>query len=223
MTCGLIPATILHAVLGSAIPGGCFGDKSTESCSALQLFRIPPHFCFCHQMNSWPSEGEGRGCLSPLDFESISKKMLFFQFRGVKTKFHHKFWPPLEKSLGKSPTGPSWKKSLRRPWMNLWVVEQQVQMDVSIWDAVHSHSMGVSAEWSRCLSSGAQRASDSVAPLWQSSAGWMPARIERLFAGVGRRHPVTISMASLLAGQWGRCEHCGTWQERSTLLQNGPG
>ena len=119
MTCGLIPATILHAVLGSAIPGGCFGDKSTESCSALQLFRIPPHFCFCHQMNSWPSEGEGRGCLSPLDFESISKKMLFFQFRGVKTKFHHKFWPPLEKSLGKSPTGPSWKKSLRRPWMNL--------------------------------------------------------------------------------------------------------
>jgi len=38
-------------------------------------------------------------------FEIISKKRLFFQFRGVKNKFHH-FWPPLEKILGKSPTGP---------------------------------------------------------------------------------------------------------------------
>ena len=34
----------------------------------------------------------GRGGLAPLDFEIISKKRLFFQFRGVKNKFHH-FWP----------------------------------------------------------------------------------------------------------------------------------
>ena len=107
--------------------------------------------------------------------------------------------------------------------MNLWVVEQQVKMDVSIWDAVHSHSMGVSAEWSRCLGSMARCARDSVAPLRQSSAGWMPAKIGRLFAGVGRRRPVTIRKASLMAGQWGRCEHRGTRQERSTLLLNGPG
>ena len=82
MASGLIPATILHAVLGSAIPGGCLGDGSTESRSALQLFSIPPHFCFCLQMNSWASEGEGRGCLDPLDFEIISKKCYFFNFQG---------------------------------------------------------------------------------------------------------------------------------------------
>jgi len=41
--------------------------------------------------------GTGRqGGLGPLDFEIISNKRLFFQFRGIKNKFHH-FWPPLEK------------------------------------------------------------------------------------------------------------------------------
>ena len=34
----------------------------------------------------------GRGAFSPLDFEIISIKRLFFQFRKVKNKFHH-FWP----------------------------------------------------------------------------------------------------------------------------------
>jgi len=43
--------------------------------------------------------GGGQG--PTLDFEIISKKRLFFQFRGVKSKFHH-IWPP-------------WKKSFRRP------------------------------------------------------------------------------------------------------------
>jgi len=51
-----------------------------------------------------------------------------------------------------------------------------------------------------CLGSVTRRAGDSVAPLWRSSAGWMPARIGRLSAGVGRRHPVTIRKASLMAG-----------------------
>jgi len=58
----------------------------------------------------------------------------------------------------------------------------------------------VSAEWSRCLGSMTRRARDSVAPLRRSSAGWMPARIVRLSAGAGRRHPVTIRKASLMAG-----------------------
>jgi len=58
----------------------------------------------------------------------------------------------------------------------------------------------VSAEWSRCPGSMARRATDNVAPLRRSSAGWMPARIGRLFADVGRRHPVTIRRASLMAG-----------------------
>jgi len=55
----------------------------------------------------------------------------------------------------------------------------------------------VSAEWKRCSGSMARRARDSVAPLRRSSAGWMPARMGRLSARVGRRHPVTIRMASL--------------------------
>ena len=58
----------------------------------------------------------------------------------------------------------------------------------------------VSAEWSRCPESVARHASDSVGPLRRSSAGWMPARIPRLSAGVERRHPDTIRKASLMAG-----------------------
>ena len=50
----------------------------------------------------------------------------------------------------------------------------------------------VSAEWSRCLGSMPRRARGSVAPLRRSSAGWMPARMGRLSAGVRRRHPLTI-------------------------------
>jgi len=56
----------------------------------------------------------------------------------------------------------------------------------------------MSAEWSRCPGSIARCARESVGPL-RSSAGWMPARIWRLSAGVGRRHPVTIRKASLMA------------------------
>ena len=56
----------------------------------------------------------------------------------------------------------------------------------------------VSAKWSRCPGSVARRPRDCVAPLQRSSAGWMPARIGRLSAGVGRRHPVTIRKESLM-------------------------
>ena len=47
----------------------------------------------------------------------------------------------------------------------------------------------VSAEWSRCPGSMVWHAKDSVAPLRQNSAGWMPARVGKLSTGVGRRHP----------------------------------
>jgi len=80
----------------------------------------------------------------------------------------------------------------------------------------------VSAEWSRCPGFMTRRARDSVAPLRRSSAGWMPARIGKLTPGVGRRHPVTICQASLMGGQCGMYEHCGTRQECSTPLLNGP-
>ena len=68
----------------------------------------------------------------------------------------------------------------------------------------------------------ARRPRDSVAPLRRSSAGWMPTRIGRLSAGVGRSHPVTIRKASLMVGSIRRYEYCGTKQERSTLQSNGP-
>jgi len=58
----------------------------------------------------------------------------------------------------------------------------------------------VSAEWSRCPGSMARWARDSVAPFRQSSTGWMPARIGRLSAGVGRKHPVTVCKVLFMAG-----------------------
>jgi len=73
------------------------------------LLHTPLSESITHQ--PWASEG---GALASLDFEIISKKRLFFQFRGVKNKFHH-IWPPLEKNLGKIPYCPPWKKSFRRP------------------------------------------------------------------------------------------------------------
>ena len=39
---------------------------------------------------------------------TISAKKVFFKFRVVKNKFYHS-WPPLEKLLEKSTSGPSWK------------------------------------------------------------------------------------------------------------------
>jgi len=68
-------------------------------------------------MQKTPGHGRRKGGqegLGPLDFEIISKKRLFFQFRGVKAIFTT-FDPPVEKILGKSPTGPPLGKSIRRP------------------------------------------------------------------------------------------------------------
>jgi len=70
-------------------------------------------------------------------------------------------------------------------------------MGVSIGDAVHSHPV---TEWSRCPGSMARRARGSMAPLRRNSVGWMPARIGRLSAGIGRRHPVTVHKVSLMTG-----------------------
>jgi len=60
--------------------------------------------------------GGARRGLALLDFEIISKKGCFFNFEGQKPNFTV-CAPPLEKILGKSPTGPPWKKSFRRPWL----------------------------------------------------------------------------------------------------------
>jgi len=47
--------------------------------------------------NAWARRKGGQ---DPQDFEIIGKKRLFFQFRGVKNKFHH-LWPPPGKIFGK--------------------------------------------------------------------------------------------------------------------------
>ena len=52
----------------------------------------------------------------------------------------------------------------------------------------------VSAEWSSCPGSMVRRARESVASLGRWIAGWMSARIGRLSAGVGRRHPATVGL-----------------------------
>jgi len=69
----------------------------------------------------------------------------------------------------------------------------------------------VSAEWSRCLVSLVRYARDSVAPLRRSSARWMPAWMGRLCASVGRRHPVTIRKALLMAGSIRRVWELQPW------------
>ena len=61
--------------------------------------------------------GVGRGSwggLVPLDFENFSNKRLFFQFRGVKTKFHH-FGPLPWKISEKSLSGAPLEKILPTP------------------------------------------------------------------------------------------------------------
>jgi len=58
--------------------------------------------------------GDRRGLGVPLEFEIISKKRLFFQFRGVETKFHH-FCPPRKKFWENPLLATPWKKSLQRP------------------------------------------------------------------------------------------------------------
>ena len=71
--------------------------------------------------------------------------------------------------------------------------------DKTFQPAQDSSSYRVNAKWSRCSGSIARRARVNVASLGRNSPGWMPARIERLSAGVGHWHPVTIGKASLMA------------------------
>jgi len=77
----------------------------------------------------------------------------------------------------------------------------------------------MSAEWitTTCPGSMARRARDSVAPLRGSSASWVPARIGKLSARVGRKHPVTIHKTSLKAGSMRR-----VWSLRHQTGTPGP-
>ena len=61
--------------------------------------------------------GRGGGATGPSStpgFWKVRQQRLFFEFRGVKNKFHH-FWPLPGNVLEKSPSGPPWKKSVRHP------------------------------------------------------------------------------------------------------------
>jgi len=57
---------------------------------------------------------EGQGGYCPPWILKLLAKKLFLQCRGVKNLFHH-FWPPLEKNLGKSPTGLPLEEILPTP------------------------------------------------------------------------------------------------------------
>jgi len=83
---------------------------------------------------------------------------------------------------------------------NCWVVVRLVQMGVSIRDAAHPHPVD---RWALTRAD-VQASWHGVAPLRRSSASWLPASIGRLFAGVGRRHPVTVRKASLMTGSMWR-------------------
>ena len=73
----------------------------------LQGFR-ETHLRSCRTNHGRRKGGQGCGQEPPWILKLLAKKGCFFQFRAVKTKFHH-FWTPLEKILAKSPTGPPGK------------------------------------------------------------------------------------------------------------------
>jgi len=84
--------------------------------------------------------------------------------------------------------------------INWWVVVRWVQR-VSRFETPCICTQWTDDRWVEQMSRlRARRARNSVAPLRQRSASWIPARMERLSTGVGRRHPVTIHKASLIAG-----------------------
>jgi len=104
---------------------------------------------------------------------------------------------------------------------NSWVCVRRAQM--SRFEPPCTRTGGrVSAEWSKCPGSIARRARESVTPLRRSTAGWMSARKGRWSAGIGRRHPVTISKSSLTAGSmkrvWALRHHTRTQCRSSPIL-----
>jgi len=92
--------------------------------------------------------------------------------------------------------------------MNWWVVVRRVQTGVSIclrrrafapWEREQ-----VSTEWSRCPGYTAWVLETVWLHCDEVQQVWMPARMGRLSAGAGRRHPVKIRKASLMAGSMRR-------------------
>jgi len=69
----------------------------------------------CRKGGAWP----------PLGFEIISKKRLFFQFRGVKTKFHH-FCSHWKKFWGNPLLAPSLEKILPTPMIGISVPAKKI-------------------------------------------------------------------------------------------------
>jgi len=117
--------------------------------------------------------------------------------------------PPIPHSIGDPPTAPLLSDKLR----SCCAADTNGCLDLR--RPAFALDERVSAEWNRCPDSMAWSVRDSVAPLRRSSADWMPARIRRLSAGVGRRHPVTIRKASLMAGSmrrvWALRHQTGAW------------
>ena len=107
-------------------------------------------------------------------------------------------YPSTPHSIGNPPTAPHVWCCYQLNWWGRykWVSRFEAPCVCAQWSG--------NAMWSRCPGSMARCAGDSVAQLRRSSAGWMPVRVGRLSADVGRRQPVTIRKASLMVGSMRR-------------------
>ena len=92
-------------------------EKWTSLFIAMEFLSLrPANFSSNRNVAMGVGRGAHGGTKTPPGFWNYEQKKVVFSISREKNKFHH-FWPPLEKILGKSPTGPPWKKFFRRPWM----------------------------------------------------------------------------------------------------------
>ena len=169
-----------------------------------------PHFCYCCQRNWWVVVRRVQTGVSITDaVHSHSVDRWALSGAGLPDLFFQKR-PNIAKKLQKKAKHSS-KNGQKKPFKSRRANGQfksvrgnQPEIRPYFQNLAAKRSIRQPMEWSRCPGSMARRARDSVAPLRRSSAGWMPARIGRLSAGVGRRHPVTIRKASLMAGSMRR-------------------
>jgi len=71
------------------------------------------------RLNTPMGIGRGAGGPSPPGYWNYEQKKVVFSIARGKNQISP-LLPPPGKNLGKSPTGPPWKKSFRRPWILQW-------------------------------------------------------------------------------------------------------
>jgi len=78
-------------------------------------------------IQAWALEGGCRGSLTPLDFENFSKKCCFLSFEWKKTNFTT-FGSHVE-DFWKNPSVPAWKKSFRRPCIQVAILHRSEEYE----------------------------------------------------------------------------------------------